>query len=814
MTVSKLFGPVFYIKHLLLALYTVVEYVFNSLILGIPCSYPGDAISNPLKRKGNWSPRQTYSGAGYKFACDAESHKISEKAAPKYKMTGESAGRQIWYYDEKFLDSAGEPFNAADNPNSADRVFRHIQVSNWRGTRPDEDSEPADAFSAAVKGLEFYQMLQCDDGHWAGDYGGPMFLMPGLITSLYITKAPFPEWRKEAMTVYLMNHQQEDGGWGTHIECASTMFGTVLSYVALRLLGQSSDEPYMAAALEFIRGHGGGLYAPSWAKFWLAVLGVYHWDGINAIPAEMWFLPRWLPFHPGKLWCHARMVYLPMCYLYCKRFVPEDDDLIRSLREELFLEPYESIDWDSFRQTCAPIDEYSPLNPFMKVSQDLCSYYEWLLPKVPLLRSFREYCLQFVIGYIHAEDKQTNYVDIGPVNKSLNMLSVWVDAKSKGENPNKCEAFQRHIPRVDDYLWVAEDGMKMQGYNGSQCWDTSFAVQAIVEGGLTGYFPECSRKVYKYLDRTQIRTDEDNRDTWFRHVSKGGWPFSTAAHGWPISDCTSEGLKGVLAMHEVGHEEIIPLSMRISDERLCDAADVILSLHNADGGWATYENNRGFRWYELMNPSEVFGDIMIDYSYVECTSACITSLKAFAKGIPTHRSGEVLNAIQAGRGFLKTIQRTDGSWYGSWGVCFIYGTWFGIEGLVAAGESMNSTCILKAVKFILSKQNPNGGWGETYVACVNKEYDTQGAGKYGRDGSGVVQTAWAILGLVAGGCQDLAAIRRGVRYLMERQTPSGDWEQEAITGVFNRSCGITYTAYRNVFPIWALARYNRFMTEE
>jgi len=806
-----------YFVYLAKAVWTIVEYLFNTWVLGIPCSYPGDAISNPLRRKGNWRARESYSGPGFKFACDAESHKISEKASKtKFKMTGESAGRQIWYYDEKDTESVGESFCAASNPNSADKVFRSIMLNKWEGSCPDEESIPGDAFSAAVKGLEFYQMLQCDDGHWAGDYGGPMFLMPGLIVTLYITKAPFPDWKKRAMVTYLKNHQQADGGWGTHIECASTMFGTVLSYVALRLLGEGPKEPYMEAGLDFIKGYGGALYAPSWAKFWLAVLGVYDWDGINSIPAEMWYLPRWFPFHPGKLWCHCRMVYLPMCYLYCKRFVPdvENDATLSALRVELFLEPYGSIDWDAYRQTCAPIDEYSPLNPVMKVCQDITAVYEWILPKVPILVKFREICLEFVIGYIHAEDKQTNYVDIGPVNKSLNMLSVWVDAKSKGKNPNTSEAFQRHIPRVDDYLWVAEDGMKMQGYNGSQCWDTSFAVQAIVEGGLTGFFPECSRKVYKYLDRTQIATNEDNRDHWFRHVSKGGWPFSTAAHGWPISDCTSEGLKGVLAMHKAGHEDIIPESMRISRERLCDACDVILSYHNADGGWATYENNRGYRWYELMNPSEVFGDIMIDYSYVECSSACITALKAFAEDIPDHRATEVFNAIQAGRGFLKSIQRQDGSWYGSWGVCFIYGTWFGIEGLVAAGESLDSPEVRKAVEWLLSKQNPNGGWGETYYACVNKAYPEHGAGPYGRDGSGVVQTAWAILGLIAGGCQDLSAMKRGVRYLMDRQLPSGDWEQEAITGVFNRSCGITYTAYRNVFPIWALARFNRHMTEE
>ncbi len=108
----------------------------------------------------------------------------------------------------------------------------------------------------------------------------------------------------------------------------------------------------------------------------------------------------------------------------------------------------------------------------------------------------------------------------------------------------------------------------------------------------------------------------------------------------------------------------------------------------------------------------------------------------------------------------------------------------------------------------MSKQNSNGGWGESYVACVDKAYPDDGTGAYGDQQSGIVQTAWAILALLVGDCSNRQAIDRGIQYLRDKQLPSGDWAQEGITGVFNRSCGITYTAYRNVFPIWALARYS------
>ncbi|CAM9367121.1 unnamed protein product, partial [Phaeothamnion confervicola] len=271
----------------------------------------------------------------------------------------------------------------------------------------------------------------------------------------------------------------------------------------------------------------------------------------------------------------------------------------------------------------------------------------------------------------------------------------------------------------------------------------------------------------------------------------------------------------------------------VTAARLRDAVNVILSLQNHDGGWATYENNRGFGWYEALNPSEVFGDIMIDYSYVECSSASLTALRAFRARFPgatEPRAAEIDLAVRRGDRFIRSIQRADGSWYGSWAVCFTYGTWFGIKALRAGGATPTDSAVARAVRFLLVRQNANGGWGESYFACVDKAYPPppQTASIDGPDigtgGSGVVQTAWAMLALMASGTWDpslprhpslcrptgaAAALDRGVAFLMDKQLPTGDWAQEGITGVFNRSTGITYTAYRNVFPVWALGVYGQ-----
>jgi cycloartenol synthase len=461
----------------------------------------------------------------------------------------------------------------------------------------------------------------------------------------------------------------------------------------------------------------------------------------NSVPPEMWLLPKWFPLHPGKLWCHCRMVYLPMGYLYGSRFAVDatKDPLLMDLRKELYTQDYDTIDWDAHRYSVCEYDDYSPVFPCMKVAHWAMSWYE----RMPL-KGLRQKALAFIYEYMHAEDLQTNFIDIGPVNKCMNMLCVFAKQGSD------CIEFKKHASRLPDYLWIAEDGMKMQGYNGSQCWDTSFAIQASLEAGLCEdkAFHGMTKKVWAYMERTQILStevsksspanafeDPENRSKFFRHVSRGGWPFSTSAHGWPISDCTAEGLKAVLKMKRLSCIAGDPTLVQYTNQRMFDSAEVLLSLQNPDGGWATYENNRGHGWYEWLNPSESFGDIMIDYSYVECSSATLQALHAFQQEFPTHRNQEITRSIARGKAFLKSIQRGDGSWYGSWACCFTYGTWFGVDGLLCAGEKPSSPAIQRAVDFTLKQQNANGGWGEDFSSCYDRAYSVDGAKMYGDEKS-------------------------------------------------------------------------------
>ncbi len=687
----------------------------------------------------------------------------------------------------KFLKEIDQAFtfDTTPNPNSADRVLRSLftSPSNF-------NLKPQTIEEAYNQGIEFYSQLQTSDGNWSGDYGGPMFLLPGLIIISYVTGEKIKEPFSTLIRRYILNHQRADGGWGLHIEGESTMFGTVMHYVSLRLMGMKAEEPTLQKARNWIIQNGGATGIPSWGKFYLSVLGVYEWKGCNTLIPELWLLPRWMPIHPGRYWCHTRMVYLPMSYAFGKKITIPENELIKELRTEIYTEPYHQINWKKARNHVCKKDEYAPKSWILKSLYALLNTYEnihisWL----------RKKALNFALRYIETEDKQTNYIDIGPVNKVINSLCIW-HAYGK-----ESEAFKNHVARWFDYLWIAEDGMKMNGYNGSQLWDTMFAAQAMLEYPKEIKTKEVIKNCYHYAEISQILEDPPGTREFFRHTSKGGWPFSTLEHGWPITDCTSEGLKTAIKTHQLS----ISLGKKIDNQRLQWAADLILSWQNKDGGWASYELTRGPKWLEKINPAEVFGDIMIDYSYVECSSACIQALRFFTDEFPQYRKNEIENSIHRGADFIRNKQRKDGSWLGSWAVCFTYATWFGVDALLAAGakdytHSHPDNSIVKACEFLASKQRNDGGWGESYQSSVKKQYIES-------ETSQIVNTSWALLTLMAANYPDKEIINKGLRLLLNRQLPNGDWPQEQISGVFNFNCMITYSAYRNVFPIWALGRY-------
>ena len=642
----------------------------------------------------------------------------------------------------------------------------------------------ADVTPAIERALGNLTRRQDADGSWAGDYGGPMFLLP-MYLALCHAAGEVPVTRRAGMVTYFTSVQHPDGSVGLHAEDPrGSMFTTALSYVALRVLGLPADDERAARMRGWILANGTPLTAAAWGKFTLCLLGLYDWRGLHPILPELWLLPRAAPFHPRRLWCHARQVYLPMAWLYGKQATVSPDALIVSLREELYGGRFAHIAWEETRDAVAGADAYRPPSQALGLANKALA----LVQRVGT-GAIREKALAAIFEHIVYEDRVTDFVDIGPVNKVLNAFVHWfVDPSG--------EYFRRAFAACDQYLWEGHDGVKLQGYNSSRLWDTAFAVQAALAGGAAVESPLLQR-AYGYLRDNQILEDVPEAERYFRHRSRGGWPFSNRAHGWPITDCTAEGLKCALALSDrtsLASQVAIPTALLEESVRL------ILSWQNDDGGWATYEKQRGGAWLEALNPSQVFGNIMVDYSYVECTSACLQALVVARARFGLELAAAIDVAMARGLAFLRKCQLADGSFEGSWGVCFTYGTWFGVSGLLAGGATYAAGAIQRACGFLLDKQRADGSWGEHGDSCRERRYVQAPSGL-------VAQTAWALLTLTLARHPDAAAQARAATFLIERQEPDGGWAREPMVGVFNRTCLINYDNYRHYFPLWALAQW-------
>lgn len=651
------------------------------------------------------------------------------------------------------------------------------------------------------RAMSCFSILQAEDGHWPGDYSGLMYITPLWVFALYVTGTLNVILSTEhiyEICRYIYNHQNEDGGWGNQVLSPSTMFGSCMNYTTLRLLGQElhGKNNALAKGRAWILSHGTATAAPQWAKIFLSIIGAYDWSGNTPIIPELWMVPTFLPIYPGRFWCYTRIVYMAMAYICGKKFVGPITPTIFAIREELYDIPYNEIDWSKACDTCAKEDIIYPRSLMQNVARTcLNKFIEPLFTCWPFSK-LRDRALNHLMERIHYEDETTQYVGLGSVTKALNMICCWI------ENADS-DAFKKHLPRIFDYLWISEDGMKSKVVDGCQCWETSFIVQAFCSTNLVNEFSSTLQKAYLFIRNSQVvENPPGDQNYWHRHISRGSWTLSTTDSGWSVSDCTAEALKALLLLPKSYPNLVEEL---IGEERLLDAADCLLSFMNKDGSFSTYERKRTGSWVEILNPSESFRNIVADYPSVECTSSVIQALVLFRESYPNYRSNDICECVKKAARFIENSQQIDGSWYGTWGICFTYGTFFAVKGLLAAGRTYeNSYSIKKACDFLLLKQLNSGGWGESYLSCVRQVY-VQG------DCAHAVNTAWAMLALLYAGQidRDPAPLHHAAKELINIQMQTGEFPQQGHVGNFNSSMYFNYPNYRNLFPIWALGEYHR-----
>lgn len=565
--------------------------------------------------------------------------------------------------------------------------------------------KPKTPIDAVQNGLTFFEHLQLDPGHWGCEYGGPMFLLPGYVLSSYVTKTPIPEVHKKEIKNYLFARAHpEDGGWGLHTAGDSTVLGIVLNYMTLRIVGCDAEHPVLVKARATLHKLGGATHAPHWAKFWMAVMGVCKYEMVNPAPPELWLLPDWVPIAPWRWWIHIRMVFLPMSYLISKGWHFEETELVRELRKELFVEPWESIDWIGNRNTICPIDNYHPKTWVLNTAN-------WFLAKIynPYLRpnAVKEKAEAWVSQLLDMEMENTDYACLAPVSHPMTFVCAYVR-----DGPD-AYTVRRLKERLQDAIWVNGEGLFVNGTNGVQSWDTAFAIQAVTSAGLAEdpRWKPMLTKALEFLDDQQIRDNVKDMEKCYRHPRKGAWAFSNKIQGYAVSDCVSEALKSVIQLQKTpGYPQLL------DDRRIFDAVDTLLTYQDPKtGGCASYERPRGGEWMEVLNAAEIFGNIMVEYLYPECTTAAVTTLSLFHKYWPDYRSKEVETFITRAVSWIKTAQYDHGGWYGSWSICFTYATMFALESLATIGETYgNSNHSKKGCDFLISKQRADGGWSESY----------------------------------------------------------------------------------------------------
>ena len=651
-------------------------------------------------------------------------------------------------------------------------------VSAPQSIRPREvespDAEPA-LRGASARLLQ----LQDEDGAWEGEMVWCPMLTAQYVLLHHMIELPLEPGRRRRVLRSFERTRLEGGLWGLHEHSPPNLFVTTLVYVAARLLGVERDDLFVEPARRFLQAEG-VLNIPSWGKFWLALLNLYDWRGVNAILPELWSLPRWIVLHPSNWYCHTRLIYMAMAAIYPNRFQVPITPVIVSLREELFPQGFANIDFSAGRNRLRGADLYARPSRWLRAGYGFARLFERLHGK-----RLRARCMDSIIRQIKWELQTTSHTSISPVSGFLNILALWL------HDPHDTDCRQA-LAKLDGWIWEDEEGGARVTGARSSSWDTGFALQALATVPELDGVRDALRRGGDFLRREQINASFEGFREAYRNDPKGGWCFPGGWHGWPVTDCTAEAVLGVIA---AGREAASPTM-------LGEAIRFMLRGQNRDGGFGSYEAQRSVVDLEWLNPAEMFGDSMTEHSYVECTASCLAALAACREHFPHITNPAVMSVMSQADAWLRRTQTSDGSWRGVWGVQFIYGTFFGIRGLLAAGARPSDPALRLACRWLLDRQRRDGGWGEHHSGCLTGRY-------VAHEESQVIQTAWALMALLEAGDSNWTAISRGARFLLDMQEADGTWPKQDMAGIFFRTALLDYVLYRQYFPLHALGLYEQ-----
>ncbi|HKW32492.1 MAG TPA: squalene--hopene cyclase [Candidatus Acidoferrum sp.] len=627
---------------------------------------------------------------------------------------------------------------------------------------PWQEQDWAERLEKAIeRGANHLLSLQAEQGYWQGELEADSTLESDYIYYLHVLGKADPE-RIAKLANYVRRRQLPDGGWSIYPGGPSELNATCKAYFALKLAGDSPYAPNLVRAREMVHRLGGLEHSNSYVRFYLALVGAVSWDLVPSIPPELLLIPHWFIFNIYEMSSWTRGIVIPMAILSTLRpnwRLPEHAHV-----DELFKDPERktaALDWSD--------QLLSWKNVFLAVDRGFKLYekFPWKPFRQRAIREAKSWMLNHI-------ERTEGLAAIYPA-----MMNSIFALMAFGYEPDDPLTF-REIKEFSRFEIEDEETIRMQPCV-SPVWDTCIAMVALEEAGLPPDHPALVKAADWILSKQVLGPGDwqvKNKD-----ADPGGWAFEFRNDFYPDVDDTAFVL---MALQRVRYPEAARMEGAIRR-----GIQWLLSMQNRDGGWGAFDrdNDRKF----LCNIPFADHNAMIDPSTADVTARVVECLGRYGWSAEDP-------VIQRAVKFLLQDQCKDGSWFGRWGVNYIYGTSGVLRALETVSLAAREFC-KRAVNWLRSVQKVDGSFGESLLS-----YDVPST--KGQGTSTASQTAWGLIGLLASAGTEDPAVAKAVAYLVHRQQADGSWSEPEFTGTgFPGVFYLKYHLYRNSFPVYALARY-------